>query len=282
MCDPGGETRLSEKKERSVAWQRGSSESLLMVLSLRWLLVSTSECILQLWCAFAIKCCIYSFIYLYKVYISECLSSCTLQKRLLFTGEGRLPAYRDILPTAFLCHSNLKKAPLLFAGVQKTTFFFPDTWRDPFVWLHLFLHQHWFTRAHLQRSSRKMSGRHTQNTTRFNLCGTTSHTCPHKCKGSFLLHTRHAQDEFQGIFLHCEVPRDFPLHGTAAVVVVVIVVGKPVPAVSYFCFFLLGFWLRMCPSTAPLLISITWQCAYVVKYRWSPWEIFFFEVLLDF
>lgn len=92
-------------------------------------------------------------------------------------------------------------------------------------------------RAHLQRSSRKMSGRHTQNTTCFNLCGTTSHTCPHKWKGSFLLHTRHAQDEFQGIFLHCEAPRDFPLHGTAAVVVVVIVVGKSVPAMSYFCFF---------------------------------------------
>lgn len=192
------------------------------------------------------------------------------------------PCIQGYFANSFSVPFKFKKGLLYcLRACRKPRFFFPDTWRDPFVWLHLFLHQHWFTRAYLQRSSRKMSGRHTQNTTRFNLCGTTSHTCPHKCKGSFLLHTRHAQDEFQGIFLRCEAPRDFPLHGTAAVVVVVIVVEKPVPAVSYFCFFLLGFWL--CLSTAPLLISITWQCAYVVKKSLESVRIFFFRGLkLDF
>lgn len=100
---------------------------------------------------------------------------------------------------SFSVQSNSKKAQLLCAHTQKTqvVFFFKVTWHDPFVRLHLFLHELWFTWAHLRRRSRLNV---TQNTTRFKFCGSTHHTCPDKCKGSVLLHTRWVQGHFSSLW----------------------------------------------------------------------------------
>lgn len=142
--------------------------------------------------------CIY--MYLYELYQSECLSSYTLLKPLLFTGEGRLPAYTGKFRKQLFCAIQIQKR--LLCRVR--------TCRKPRVFFFmshgatiLFDCINSSTNSCSQKriSEEEAEKNVTQNTTRFKFCGMTSHTCPDKCKGSFLIHTKHTQDEFEGNFL---------------------------------------------------------------------------------
>lgn len=130
--------------------------------------------------------CIY--MYLYELYLSECLSSNTLQKPLLFTGEGQLLAYMGIF-----C-KQLSNA----IQIQKRLLYHPRTSRIPRVFFYFISHGatllfdciYSSTNSGLrERISEEEAVKMSPKTPMASNSVARLLTRPDKCKGCFLLHT---------------------------------------------------------------------------------------------
>lgn len=186
----------------------------------------------------AMMCICYSVhIHLYKLYLSECLSSCTLRKSLLFTGEGRLPVYMGIFCKQLFFANQIQKRLLYCQWTyKKTQVFFSSHMSGVFCWIASGLP---LTQVHISWRSWENV---TQNTTRFKLCSTTSHTCPDKRKRSFWRRTRSTHKMSLMAFFF--IVRLSSTCFCVALLLLLLVVGKPVPAVSYL-FVRIFFFLRI-------------------------------------
>lgn len=184
-----------------------------------WMHPTAMMCI----CYSVLCTCIY--MYLYELYQSECLSSCTLPKPLLFTGEGRLLAYMGIFCKHLFCPFKFKKGSFTVCTIAEKPrlLFFSMSHGATILFDCIYSSTNFGSHKRISKEeAEKMSPKTplASNSVTWLLTRVLTNV------KAALYHT---QDEFQGIFLHCEAQLNLLLHGAA-----VAVVEKPLTAVSHF------------------------------------------------